>query len=57
MGFAPHLIRLMSTPRIDAKLVFGHAIEHPTDRKEAALSMHEEAVRIATQEGYLTQAE
>ena len=57
MGFAPHLIRLMSTPRIDAKLVFGRSIEHPTDRKEAARSMHEEAVRIATQEGYLTPAQ
>jgi hypothetical protein len=47
----------MSTPRIDAKLVFGRSIEHPTDRKEAAHSMHEEAVRIATQEGYLTQGQ
>lgn len=54
MGFVPHLIRLMSTPKIEAKLVFGKTIEKPDDRKEAARVLREDVIGIARAEGYLS---
>jgi len=53
MGFATHLIRMLSVPRIEAKLVFGKRIENPTDRKLVAKELHEDAMCIASKEGRL----
>jgi hypothetical protein len=53
MGFVPHLIRLMSTPEVKAKLVFGKTLEKPEDRKEAARVLREDVIGIARAEGYL----
>ncbi len=54
MGFAPHLIRLLSTTGVEAKLIFGQTIEHPTDRKQIANAMHQDALNIAAQQGRIT---
>ena len=54
MGFAPHLIRLMCTPSVKAKLVFGQTIELPKERKEVAKALWEDVMGIARKEGYLT---
>ncbi|HQC43330.1 MAG TPA: lysophospholipid acyltransferase family protein [Verrucomicrobiota bacterium] len=54
MGFMTHLIRLMSIPKIKAKLVFGKTLEKPESRKEAARVLREDVIRIAQAEGYLS---
>ncbi len=54
MGFVPHILRLLCTTQVEAKLIFGKSIQGVSNRKQVACDLREDIIKIAKREGAIS---